>query len=214
MRCFTPLAFLALLVACSESPSAPDRPITAVAITPGTKALIVGETAPLTASVTGGFGKPTVTWTSSNSNIVTVSDTGMLAAKATGTATITATAGGVSGTSNVTVTAGAVDRLSVCDQSNNTTCTSTVTLAAVGTSVVARAYAFNVLNADITLSCTFTWTPNATGVVSISFVGDASRRDAVITRTSAAGNVSITVTCGGRPGIFTILGGVTPPPAP
>jgi uncharacterized protein YjdB len=45
-----------------------------------------------------------VTWSSSNTNVATVSASGEVTGKNSGTAVITATIGGVSGTSTVTVT--------------------------------------------------------------------------------------------------------------
>jgi uncharacterized protein YjdB len=213
MRRAVSLAALAVASACSESPTAPDRPITAVTVAPGAQSLIIGQTAQLAATVTGGFGRPTVTWASSNANVASVTDSGKVSAKAAGTVTITATAGTVVGSSTITVSAGSVDRVNVCDQAFPASCNSTVSLPGTGTSVVARAFAVNTLNVDITSSCTFTWTPSAANVVSIVFIGDATRRDAVITRTNAQGDVAITVACGGRPGILTILGGVIAPVA-
>jgi hypothetical protein len=71
--------------------------------------------------------------------------------------------------------------------------------------VILRASAFNTLGANISSSCTFQWTPSVPGAVSIAFFGDASKRDAVVTRT-AAGALSILVSCSGVPGAFTING--------
>lgn len=72
-----------------------------ISVSPTAPTLMIGETKQLTAT-TGPSGS-TVTWKTSNSNIATVSSSGLVTAKAAGTTTITATANGVSSTSTVTV---------------------------------------------------------------------------------------------------------------
>jgi len=54
-----------------------------------------------------------MTWTSSNTDVVTVDGNGLVTAKAKGTATITATAEGKSGTSQFTISPGAVNKVTV-----------------------------------------------------------------------------------------------------
>ena len=105
-RLLTPLLVATAIGCNSESPTAPDRPITAVAVAPATTSMLVGQSSQLAAAVTGGFGRLTVTWTSSNTSVATVNDSGRVAARALGTARITATAGGISGTADVSVVTG------------------------------------------------------------------------------------------------------------
>ena len=81
-------------------------PANAVIVSPSTVSLLITQTQQLTATVTdaGGHTIPgTVTWQSSNTNVATVSSTGLVTAVFLGTATITGTSGTVSGTSKVTV---------------------------------------------------------------------------------------------------------------
>ena len=95
MRRLSTLTLIATIAACnSESPTAPDRPITAVTVAPTTSALLIGQSVQLSAAVTGGFSSPTITWATSNANVASVSDSGRVVAKAVGSATVTATAGG------------------------------------------------------------------------------------------------------------------------
>ena len=70
----------------------PPPAVTAVAITPSAPAVNVGQTLPLTATVTAVGGASTaVTWTSSDPSIVSVSTSGTISGVAVGTANITAT---------------------------------------------------------------------------------------------------------------------------
>jgi uncharacterized protein YjdB len=68
----------------------------------------VGNTQQLIASATNNVGGPvsglTFTWTTSDASVATVSNTGLVTAAGTGTATITATSGTLQATSTITVT--------------------------------------------------------------------------------------------------------------
>ncbi len=82
--------------------------VAAVAVSPATVTLgALGATEQLTATVRDANGNPiagaSVTWVSSNSQVATVSTSGLVTAVGNGTATITATVGGLSGTARVTV---------------------------------------------------------------------------------------------------------------
>ncbi|MBX3148076.1 MAG: Ig domain-containing protein [Gemmatimonadales bacterium] len=83
-------------------------PVATVAVAPGTSALTIGATATLVATVRDAAGAPltgrTVSWASSNEEVATVSETGLVTAVAIGgPVTITATSEGVNGTAQVTV---------------------------------------------------------------------------------------------------------------
>ena len=108
----TALAGLAWATACGDGgteppPPDPPRPTTAM-VSPGTVELVaLGATAQLSAEVRDQNGQVmagvTVTWASSATSVATVNASGLVTAAGNGTATITATAGGVSGTATVTV---------------------------------------------------------------------------------------------------------------
>lgn len=68
-----------------------------------TTTLTEGNTEQLTATLTPANATDTVSWTSNNESVATVSSTGLVTAVKKGTATITATAGNVSDTCTVTV---------------------------------------------------------------------------------------------------------------
>jgi len=84
-------------------------PVASVTVTPPTAAVIVGQTATLTAQTLDASGNPltgrAVSWASSSTAIATVSQTGVVTGAGPGTATITATSEGKSGTATVTVNA-------------------------------------------------------------------------------------------------------------
>lgn len=88
----------------------PDRPRTVsfVTVTPGAPALLVGSTVQLTAQAFDdqhqSIPAPAATWTTSNPNIASVSQAGLVTATGAGTAVISATINTVAGTSNVQVT--------------------------------------------------------------------------------------------------------------
>lgn len=82
-------------------------PANAVIVSPGEATRFVGETVQLTAQVTDADGSPLggrpITWKTSAAATATVSQSGLVTAKAPGSATITATSEGKSGKSTITV---------------------------------------------------------------------------------------------------------------
>jgi len=102
-------AVLAFLIACSDSGDSvsPSRPVTTVAVTPSTNALIVGQTAALAAIAKDASGNVitgrAVQWATSNASIATISTAGVVTAVAEGSATLSATVEGKTGQAQVTV---------------------------------------------------------------------------------------------------------------
>lgn len=100
-----PAAFLMALGACSSSePSIPSE----ITLSPNSVSLAaIGETRQLSATVRDQNGDPlsgvSVTWSSSNPAVASVTATGVVTAHTNGSAGITATAGSPSGTAQVTV---------------------------------------------------------------------------------------------------------------
>ncbi len=89
-------------------PPEPDPVATTVEVTPATSTLsALGETVQLTATVSDQNGNvmsgASVTWSSGDVSVATVSATGLVTAAGNGTATITATSGNASGTATVMV---------------------------------------------------------------------------------------------------------------
>ena len=84
-----------------------------IAITPTAATLAVNDKGQFTATALDQFGNElpevAVTWTSSNTTVGTIDESGIFTALAAGSATVTATAGEIAGTATVTVSADAED---------------------------------------------------------------------------------------------------------
>jgi len=89
--------------------TAASAPVASVEVEPGAPTVAAGSRVLLTATPKDGAGQPlsgrTVTWTSGNTQVATVSNTGRVTGVAPGLAVIPATSEGQAGTSSVTVTA-------------------------------------------------------------------------------------------------------------
>ena len=90
----------------TKDSSDPQVPATGVTVSPATANVNVGATVSLTATITPANSTDTITWSSSDSTVATVSASGVVTGKKAGTATITAKANdNVSGTATITVKA-------------------------------------------------------------------------------------------------------------
>src|SRR6266513_2467271 len=91
------------------APTGPSTPtaVASVTVSPATASISVGQLLQLTAtpkdSAGGALTGRTVTWTSSNTSVATVSSSGLVTGSVAGTATITATSEGKTGSAAVTV---------------------------------------------------------------------------------------------------------------
>ncbi len=98
------------VVACGSSgPTGGGQHAATVTVNPPTTSLVAGDSVALTATVKDAQGNtisnPTITWSASDTNAVSVSGSGVVNTLLAATDTITATSGGVSGTAVVTVQA-------------------------------------------------------------------------------------------------------------
>jgi uncharacterized protein YjdB len=187
---------LALLGACSEDPSSPDIRTATVAVTPRTSTVAVGGTVQLSAqprdidgqAVTG----RTVTWSSVDPAIATVSETGVVTGVRAGSTAITATVDGRSGSAVVEVLA-PVATVTIEGITGST--------ISVGTSAqlraVARDAAGNALNGRA-----LTWSTSNATVASVSANGLLSAL--------AEGTTTITASVEGRTGTLTLTAAVIP----
>ena len=101
--------FGALSNVATATTGASTAPIASVTLTPASATVTVGNVQQVTATLKDAGGNVllgrTVSWTSSNTGVATVSATGLVTGVAAGSATITATSEGVSGTAAMTVSA-------------------------------------------------------------------------------------------------------------
>ena len=180
----------------------PAVPVAAVAVSPAPATVAVAGSLQLAATTKGADSSAltgrTVTWTSSNDNIVTVSATGLLTGVGGGSATVTATSEGKTGTTAVTVTAGTVVVASV---SMNRTSES----LAIGATTQLVATAKDAGGNAVT-GRTVSWSSTDTGVATVSASG--------LVEGVAAGSASIRATIDGKVGTtaITVPTATTPPP--
>ena len=165
-------------------------PVATVNVTPGTATITVGQTANLDAQTLDANNNVltgrTITWSTSNTGVATVSQTGAVTGVAAGTATITATSEGKSGTATVTVTAVPVATVTVAPPTLSLQVGQTGTLAAT-----TRDAANNVLTGR-----TVTWTSSNTGVATVTPNGTVTA--------AAPGTATITATSEGKSGTATV----------
>jgi uncharacterized protein YjdB len=172
-------------------------PIVSIAISPSSSNVTAGQVVNLTATVQDANGNVvtsnTVTWTSDDVQVASPSSTGKTTADATtakaGTATITASVGGVTGTATITVDPGAVATVIVTAPSKNLKPGSTMQLTAAALD-----------NKGNTIpNQSFLWFSSNTGVATVSGSGVVTGK--------RNGNVTITATTsliGGKSGTVQI----------
>src|SRR5690606_28379132 len=91
-----------------EAPEPVVPVVASVAVSPGSVSLTVGGTRQFSATArdaSGGTVAGTATWSSSNQSVATVSSSGLVTARAAGSATISATVEGRTGSGSLTVSA-------------------------------------------------------------------------------------------------------------
>lgn len=165
------LATVALTGGCGDGgstiapPPEPPRPMT-VAVSPATAEFAaLGASVQLTAEVREQNGNvmagPAVSWSSTAASIAMVDVAGLVTAVANGTATITATSGGVSGTAAVTV-AQAPDSVVVSPTG--------AIIAAPGDTVQLAAEAFDA-NGHAVADASFSWESSAATVATVDAAG-------------------------------------------
>lgn len=170
-------------------------PVTGVGVTPTTAALAVGGTTPLLANVLpANATNKTVTWTSSNTAVATVSASGVVTGVAAGTAMVTATtqSGSFTASATITVTASNIPATGV------TVSPATASVAVAATTALSATVApANATNKAVT------WTSSSPAVATVNASGlvtGVSAGTATITATTQSGGFAssstVTVTSG------------------
>ncbi len=161
-----------------------DPVLTGITITPATPSITVGSTQQMVATGTfndGSTGTITtnVTWSTSNSNVATVSTSGLVTGVVAGTATITAASGTVSASTTVTVVVANLVSIAVNPTNASITKGASQSFTATGTLKDGS-------TVDITNSVT--WKSSNGAVATIDNTGRATAL--------AAGTTNITATSG------------------
>jgi uncharacterized protein YjdB len=171
-------------------------PVNTVTVSPASAGIRVTATTQLSAvtkdSIGGVLTGRTVTWSSSDPSIATVTSSGLVTGVVPGTATITATSEGKNGTSSITVTKIPVGSVTVAPPTKSLFVTQTVALSAtvrdsVGTVVTDRVV---------------TWGSGNTAVATVSAAG--------LVTAVAPGTATITATSETKSGTSTITVSVVP----
>jgi uncharacterized protein YjdB len=166
-------------------------PVATVSVALGSTSIQEGATTSATATVRNGNGivlnGRTVTWSSSNAAVATVSSTGEVTARSAGTATITGTSEARSGSATLTVTALPVGEVVVSLASSSVDEQAGTTAAAVVRST----------SGTVLTGRTIAWSSSNTSVATVSASGAVT--------TLRAGTVTITGATGGRSGAATLV---------
>lgn len=168
-----------------------DIPVGAVVITGAPTTLDFTKTAQLSAIVApDNATNKTVTWTTNNANLATVSSTGLVTAKSTaGTVVITATAGGVSKTASIVIKAADVAVASIAVSPK------TVTVAAGGTTKLSVTVSpSNATNKSVTFTSADTNKATVTSDGTVSIKSGVGATTVVITAKSVDGGKTDTAT--------------------
>lgn len=157
-------------------------PVARVDVTPTTTSISPGQTSQLTVTAFDANGNVlvrSVTWTSSNNGVATVSSAGLVTAVAAGTGTISATIGGITGTALITVAAVPVASVSVTPSAPNMFPNQVLQLTAIARDAGGNAIAGRVA----------TWVSSNTAVATVSATGVVT----AVAQTPAAATITATV---------------------
>ena len=178
-----------------------SAPLVSMAVTPANGSIGTGGTQQYVATGTYSDGSTqnltsTVTWSSTNTGVATITSGGLATGVATGSSTITATSGSISGSTGLTVTAATLATIAVTPA--NTSIISGGTQQYVATGTYSDGSTQN-------LTSTAAWSSTNTGVATIASGGLATgvgTGGTTITATSGSihGNTSLTVTAGAGQG--------------
>ena len=186
-----------------QPPPPPPAAVAAVAVSPASANLIIGNSTQLSAVTRDAnnnvlTGRP-VTWSSANSAVASVSSSGSVSAIAAGTTQISATSEGIVGNATITVAAPApapVASVSVSPASSTVQIGSTVQLSATTRDA----------NNNVLTGRAVSWSTANAAIASVSASG--------LVTGVASGSVQVTATSEGRSASASIIVPAPPPPPP
>jgi uncharacterized protein YjdB len=177
-----------------------DTSVASVALTPSSAELLVGGSLSLAVAVRDSNGNAlagrAVSWSTSSSNIASVSNSGNVTGRGVGSATITAEVEGVQGSATISVAQAPVATVVVSPSSANVEIGRTLQLSAVAQDA----------NGNTLSGHDVAWSTSAAGVATVSGGGLVSG--------VAEGSAQITATVDGRSGSAAITVTAAPPPPP
>ena len=166
-------------------------PVASVQVTPASASLLVGRTVALTATPKDAGGNAlsgrTVTWTTNNANVATVSTSGLVTAKVAGGATISATSEGQSGGASITVQLAPVASVTVSPDATSVAVGGTYQFVAIlkdaaGNQLSGRTVAWSSsITAVATVSSSGLARGVATGITTISALSEGITGTAALT---------------------------------
>ena len=170
-------------------------PVATVELSPATATIVIGGTQQLTATLKDAGGTVltdrTVTWTSDNDLIASVSTTGLVTSKSVGSANITATVEGKSATAKITITPVPVASVTVTPATSSLVIGGTVQLNAItkddaGNTLTGRSVSWTTSDASIaTVDTNGLVTAHALGSATITATSETKTATAAITVTVA-----------------------------
>src|SRR5436190_6586361 len=171
-------------------------PVASVSVSPASASVLLTQTVQLTATTLDSTGAVltgrTVTWSSNNGAVATVTSGGLVTGVAAGTATMTATSEGKSGTSAITVTFVPVATVTVTPASANLAVGQTVQLTATPKDA----------NGNTLTGRTITWATSNASVATVTTSGSV--------KGVTAGSATITATSEGQSGSSAISVRIVP----
>ena len=177
-------------VTVTAPPPPPPAPVATVTVTPNTVSLTVGGSQTVTATTRDANGNVltgrTITWSSANTNVATVTSGGVITATGSGTTTVTATSEGQSGSVTVNVAAPSVASVTISPSPASVNVNWTVTLVATPRDA----------NGNAMTNAPVSWSSSNSSVAAVSSSGvvtGVSVGSAVITASSGTGSGTATV---------------------
>jgi uncharacterized protein YjdB len=171
-------------------------PVATVTVAPSTATVLVAFTQQLTPTLKDAGGNVlvgrTVTWSSNNNNVATVSSSGVVTGVAPGTATITATSEGKNGTATITVNLAPVNTITVQPNPSSVLVAFTTTLTAT----------LKDANGNTLTGRTVTWQSSNTSVATVNNSG--------LVTGVAPGQSTITATSEGKSATSTLSVSLAP----
>jgi uncharacterized protein YjdB len=190
-------------IGCGSTTTTTTSTVASVAVSPATPTAPVGQSVQLNAATKDGSGNSltgkTVTWTSGDQSVATVSSSGLVTMKSVGSTTISATSDGVTGSASATATPPPVATVTVSlasptiGQGQTTQATATLT-DAIGNVLTGRTITWSSSNSPVaTVSSTGVVTAVAAGTANITATSEGKTGSAIATVSAPASTTLLAI---------------------